>query len=378
MCLTLKAQDPSASSDSTKVATVISDSLQLDTVKPDSATVANSIKEEGQKQLEENLNTNLPKDSAALANEARAKALQELNQQTGINISGVPTDSTQVANEAKQVAKDQLQNELGVDVPDIKLDSTSKDQLQKEAANQAESALKNTDEFQSLGGDEDALGGLSPQELQQMNAKKEMKQKMASHAKEFISEHSDQIQEVQEQMSELKKKYSEVPNSNDLSTAKKRSSLKGERLKTRLTFGGNFNVTGTNPLTIDLSPTVGYKFNKLFEMGITAAYRTQFGSDNVNAPADNEVYGYSIYANHKVFKNFFAYLEGENMSKSVTTEASTKREWYPSLLAGIGRSFKVSKTVEIQAIITYNFLHSNTEGVYENPIVFKTGVRINK
>ncbi|MEQ8928065.1 MAG: hypothetical protein RLO81_19765 [Fulvivirga sp.] len=399
--------------DSITVANTVADSLKVNQLPIDDST---QLTTQAQETLSSELETNIPTDSTELANKAEKGAVEQLNKE-GIEVNGIPTDSSQVADKAKSVAKEQLNkqgiqvagiptdsaavkneakslakkefaNQTGFDAPDITIDSTTTEQVKKEAVKRGEAALKNTDEFKALGAEGNGLEGLampeeaaplSEEQLGQMQAKKEMKQKMAAHAKDFISEHSEQIGQVQEQMSDLKKVYSEVPNSNDLTTAKKRSSLEGEPLKKRLTFGGNFNVNGTDPLTIDFSPTLGYKLNKLFEVGITGSYRAKMGSDNVNSVEDEQVYGYSVYANHKVFKNFFGYLEGEHMSKVVgSIEEGTKREWYPSLLAGIGRSFKISKSVEIQTILTYNFLHKNTEGVYENPVVFKTGVRVNR
>jgi len=220
----------------------------------------------------------------------------------------------------------------------------------------------------------------SQQELKQQAARKELKKKMASQAKQYISEHAEQIQQVQSKMGELKQKYSYVPNSNDLSTAKKRTSLKGESIWKRLVLGGNFSISNTNPLAIDMSPVLGWKFNKLFEIGISGAYRAKFGADKtgVNTFENENVYGYSLFANHMVFKNFFGYLEGERISKVSGTEEVNSRKWHQTLLLGIGRKFKIAKFLEMQAIVSYNFLHDNNDGVYNSPVVFKTGFRVVK
>ncbi len=221
---------------------------------------------------------------------------------------------------------------------------------------------------------------ITQEELKQMQSKKEMKQKMAARAKAFISEHSEQIQEAQTQMGELKQKYTAVPNSNDLSTAQKRNSLRGESFWKRLVIGGNLNITETNPISVDFSPVLGWKFNKLSEIGITGVYRAQFGADNggISTFENNEVYGYSIFVNYVIFKNFFGYIEGGNISQISGTEERSTRKWHQSLLMGIGRKFKVAKYLEMQAILSYNFLHDNRQGVYDSPIVFKTGFRVLK
>ena len=405
------SQDHEPPIDSAKVANTVLDSLNVSQVRIDSAAIVNELKtkagqaladslnmtvqldftladqakQETKKRLEEELNTNIPTDSAAVVNKAESLATQTIKDQTGIEVNGIPTDSASVKSEAKSLLKNEIANQTGLEVPDITIDSTTTDQIKKEAESRAEAALKNTDEFQALEDNElsnlmSDNADLSPDQLKQMNAKNVMKQKMTSHARQFITQNAEKIQQVQEQMSELKQVYSEVPNSDDLSTAKKRSSLKGESFWKRLVIGGNFNLTETNPVTIDFSPVLGWRFNKAFEIGATGAYRAKFGADQngINSYENEAVYGYSVFAQHMAFKNFFGYLEGENMSKVIGTEEQHQREWNPALMVGIGRKFKVAPFLEMQAIVTYNFLHDNTAGVYNSPIGFKTGFRVVK
>ncbi|WP_221412629.1 hypothetical protein, partial [Fulvivirga lutimaris] len=168
--------------------------------------------------------------------------------------------------------------------------------------------------------------------------------------------------------------------SDDLSTAKKRSSLKGESFWKRLVLGGNLSLTGTDPLTLDLSPVIGYKWNKAFEAGIQTTFQAQFGSASPTSQTVNSetVFGYGIFANHMIFKNFFGYLEGGRISKMVSENDTSQRVWEETLLLGIGRKFKVASFLEVQAIITYNFLHNNANGIYQSPVSFKTGFRVVK
>ena len=53
-------------------------------------------------------------------------------------------------------------------------------------------------------------------------------------------------------MQELKKKYSSVLSSNDLSTATKRNSLEGKRLTNRLVFGGTFQIHIDQSTSVDV------------------------------------------------------------------------------------------------------------------------------
>ncbi len=362
------------------------------------STLADQAKEElgksAKNKLEEEMEAEIPavRLDSTLTQQAvdhvQGVSRDRLGDELGMEVPEVQLDSTltsQLRGHAKNKAGAALKEELGADVTGVKLDSAGRANISAQVEQRAEEMLKNAEGFENLG-DQGELGKLeeykgqlekTQQELQQAMAKQQLKEKMASQAREYITQHADKIQQVQSQMGELKKKYSYVPNSNDLSTAKKRSSLEDEPLGKRLVFGGNFNVTQTNPVNIDLAPLVGYRINKLFEVGITGIYRAQFEESNRQISAyGDDTYGYGVFANHMVFKNFFGHLEGENISRNKQEMDQTRRVWDQTLLVGIGRRFNITKWLEMQAVISYNFLHDNQDGVYNNPVVFKTGVRI--
>ncbi|WP_221412627.1 hypothetical protein, partial [Fulvivirga lutimaris] len=124
------SQDNEPAADSTQVANAVVDSLNLNTIPTDSAAIASELKkqankaladslnnyvdvpvaldstltdqakQEAKKRLEEELNTNIPTDSAAVANKAASMANQTIKDETGIDIKGVPKDSASVAKEA--------------------------------------------------------------------------------------------------------------------------------------------------------------------------------------------------------------------------------------------------------------------------------------
>ncbi|MCK5851350.1 MAG: hypothetical protein KAH23_10580, partial [Kiritimatiellae bacterium] len=138
------------------------------------------------------------------------------------------------------------------------------------------------------------------QDAQAMRA--EAKDVAIKKATDYFANHQDKLSKAQGMMSKLKKKYSCVPDSRDLSTATKASSLKGEPLKRRLVFGLGFQVQRTNPISLDLSPNLLYRFNKMFSAGISGTYRASLGIENNSSVAMNtatDVYGASAIVQHK-------------------------------------------------------------------------------
>jgi hypothetical protein len=184
-------------------------------------------------------------------------------------------------------------------------------------------------------------------------------------ATDYFSEHQDKLSEAQSMMTALKKKYSYVPDSRDLSTAVKATSLKNEPLKKRIKFGLGFQLHQTNPISLDLAPNILYRFSTLFNAGISATYRANLGIENKKSKAPNtgtDVYGISAFAQHKVWKGFFGHAEFEYLS-SPDQDFSTPsdhgaRRWNQGALLGIGKQMSIAQGLHGQVIFTYDFLHS--------------------
>jgi hypothetical protein len=356
------------------------------------------------KPYEESINKIIDLDSGYVKTEAQKLGHEKIEGELGIDVRGLAIDSTltdQVTQQGKNKIMDEGKNQEVVKAHGELLEIAQVDSLKnlsmdsvgvraKEVAiKKGEEYLKNTKEGKALSGlDEDSeFGKLTVQKaaiektqaaLKEAAAQNELKQQMTAKAKDFIMKNASQIQEVQSKMTDLKKKYSAVPNSNDLSTATKRKSLAGEPIWKRLIIGGNFNITKTNPVTLDLSPVVGYRINKLFEVGVSATYRVSFEASSRTITQNEAVYGQGIWANHQFYKNYFGYVEGERMSTVTTQNDISTRSWKEGLLVGIGRKFKVAKWMEMQALVLFNLLYDNQDELYASPVVFRTGFRFTK
>ena len=355
----------------------------------DSTQIVQKALNEGKDLLRDSLGImpNVKLDSS-MVSQVKFHLMDTIENELGISVPAA--DSAAVLNWMESEGKARVNELTGTEIADITFDSTATQQVKEKLINEGEEALKNTKEFGAFEGMtkeselnhlKDIQPTIGQKEItsQQAAAKQELKQKMTNLARQYVSEHTSQLQEVHSKMSSLKKKYSFVPNSDSLSTAKKRSSLEGESLWKRLVIGGNFNISETNPVAVDLSPVLGYKINKLFEVGISGMYRTRFGLNARSHSSEKTTYGYSIFANHLVYKNFFGQLEGQR--HHTTTKGVLEKPgkfWEESLFLGIGRKFKVTGWLEMQALVVYDVLHDNRTSPYKSPIIFKTGFRISK
>ncbi|MEM7551351.1 MAG: hypothetical protein AAF363_16845 [Bacteroidota bacterium] len=185
------------------------------------------------------------------------------------------------------------------------------------------------------------------------------------------------LEQAQQKLHQLKKKYSSIPNTNDMSTAVKRSSMQEEPFKKRLVFGGNFQLTSTDPITIDLSPTLGYKINKKWIAGIGGTYRQTFGNEDASN-FEEDLWSLKAFSSYDLIKSFFGYVEYERAfvrRAQVNGEGASDLRWEGTdvFALGIGRRFKFSKKLSMTAILTYNFLFQSGDGIYTSPINARIG-----
>jgi hypothetical protein len=194
-------------------------------------------------------------------------------------------------------------------------------------------------------------------------AMQESKKVTRNELMELLDSQKDKINAAEDKLAALKKKYSYIPDSRDLSTAVKRNSLKNTPFKKRFLFGLNFQLQRGDPLALDLSPNLMYRFNKLFLAGISGTYRAKLGiEDKVTTKVEQDVFGFGAISQHKIWKGIFAHGEYNYLSTPGITQTSgsdlKSRVWHSTLPVGIGSTIKISNAISTQVILTYDFLHN--------------------
>ncbi|HTJ51988.1 MAG TPA: hypothetical protein VL443_21150 [Cyclobacteriaceae bacterium] len=198
------------------------------------------------------------------------------------------------------------------------------------------------------------------------------KKKAEDLAMDYLNSNPELLKSARAKMNLLMKKYSFVSNSNDLSTAVKRSSLKGRTFKERLVIAANFQVLTIDPVSIDFSPLIGYRFNRKLTTGIGGTYRQTF-HDSIPKLAP-QVFGYKAFGSYEVINSFFAYLEyGGNSPGLKKDEGKSTRIWKYVFLAGVGKKITIHPKVEMTLVFAYNFLYKPNDPIYPRPWVVRVG-----
>ncbi len=208
----------------------------------------------------------------------------------------------------------------------------------------------------------------------QQQQRAQLQQRMIASAKDHFAEHGEVLQDAQQQLGKLKKKYSEVNGD----TRQKRSSLQGTPLGKRLVYGGTMQLQRTPSLSIDLAPQLAYQFNKRISSGVGLVYRLapEGGLKQLRQQltSNNAVYGGRLYGEYEVVRSLLLHGEYERLSQRVATtgENLTDRQWQSSLLAGVGKTYQIAGKWQGSVLVLYNFRHQQ-QTIHSRPWVVRFG-----
>ena len=208
----------------------------------------------------------------------------------------------------------------------------------------------------------------------QQQQRAQLQQRVMASAKDHFAEHGEALQDAQEKLGMLKKKYSDINGD----TQQKRSSLQGTPLGKRLIYGGTMQLQRVPSLSIDLSPQLAYQWNKRISSGIGLVYRLvpEGGLKKLRQQlaSDNAIYGGRLYGEYEVVRSLLLHGEYERLSERVTatSENLTGRQWQTSLLAGVGKTYQIAGKWQGSVLLLYNFRHQQ-QSIHTRPWVFRFG-----
>lgn len=149
--------------------------------------------------------------------------------------------------------------------------------------------------------------------------------------------------------------------------------MKGKTLGERLVFGGNFQLHPGDEVSLDISPALAYRWTKMFRVGLGGTYRTTFDEEEKFFLSDeNEVFGFRAFAEHEVYKGFFAHTEYERLKAShglIQNGAvgdGDSNPWENGFFIGVGKRYKIRNKIKGNMMLLYNFLHERVEGTNQN------------
>ena len=198
-------------------------------------------------------------------------------------------------------------------------------------------------------------------------------------AADYFAKNADKLQGAQQKVSKLLSKYREFSNSNDLSTAVKRTSMEGKTFWEHLLVGGNFNVVSTQPFSLDLSPQLGYKIKTNLAFGVGMNYRYTYSDSIKNghyvSPTNTS---FKAFGNYDIIKSFFLYTEFERSGIKSASNDKTAKTWKNNYFVGVGRKFLVVPKVYLTITALYNLNNESYNPVHPHRFQIRTGFQLSE
>jgi hypothetical protein len=233
----------------------------------------------------------------------------------------------------------------------------SENHLEGFATSQASSLVGG--DFSSSPGLESAYGSTLKDAKNAAGSLKSMDGGISKQRVDSLLNDSKVMEAATQKVSGLFSKYSSFSNSNDLSDAKKRTSLEGKTFFERIVIGGTFNVVSTSPISIDFAPQVGYRFTSLFTVGVGMNYRATFGdSINYTWHVSSRNIAVKPFVSYEFINSWFFY--GEAQFSSLGKDEEGKSVWNANCFIGIGKKFLVHPKLHMTLTGLYN-LNSETQ-----------------
>jgi hypothetical protein len=198
--------------------------------------------------------------------------------------------------------------------------------------------------------------------------KKQLAAKKKALANNALLSNLDKANIPTKTIKKFQNKYRRFNSANDVASGKE-NPLKHQPGK-RLVYGANFQMNPSAPVSVDISPLLGYRITNLWTIGTGGSVRYRLDpKDDFRLPnSGNIVYGFRAFSQYRAIKSFYFHAEYESFNRPF----KEVRQWNNQALAGIGREFAVIKSIKGNVSVLYNFLHDE-KSPYSHPVVFRFG-----
>jgi hypothetical protein len=182
--------------------------------------------------------------------------------------------------------------------------------------------------------------------------------------------------EIKNELNQLKSKNSSWDENTEMPDFKP-NEMKSKKFLQRLEWGTNLQFGKANamlPSTANIGAQLAYKFHQNGSLGLGAAYKLGYGSIR-RVSFTNEGIGFRSFLDYKLKGKFFVNGGFEFNYNAAFNEISQLKEynlWQSSALLGLSKKYKLSKKMNGNLILLYDFLYREHIPASQ-PFVFRVG-----
>jgi hypothetical protein len=159
----------------------------------------------------------------------------------------------------------------------------------------------------------------------------------------------------------------------------------GETFTSRLYVGGNFGLGFGTFTSIDVSPLVGYNFNRVFSAGVGATYMYYQYRLNSGSSERASFYGARVFARAvplpEILPSIFLHGEYEAINNerwllSPSGIYEPKRTWTPAVPVGLGIRQNAGENSYFTFTVLWNLFDDGTQAssIYGGPLIYRVGM----
>ncbi|HMJ67793.1 MAG TPA: hypothetical protein VK508_02795 [Cyclobacteriaceae bacterium] len=181
----------------------------------------------------------------------------------------------------------------------------------------------------------------------------------SEHVVDHFAGKEDKLKAGIAQLDKLKKKYKNIPDSRYL-PKRAPNEMKDKPFRERIVPGISLQLFKADRTALDVAPYVAYKLSGRFRPGIGVSWRAAVWLKHPWMKKD-EVYGYRLFNDLKLYSSFFLHTEGEWLHYSEGAKARYKfpvdkdfANWQFRFNAGLFRTYPISKRINGQFQVLYN------------------------
>ncbi len=224
----------------------------------------------------------------------------------------------------------------------------------EKSANDTRSALGG-----SLSGGTDQLSAAAAANADPDQVQQQMKQRVAQETRRYFAQHGNALQEGQQQLSKLKRKYKAAQTEQE--KFERATSLRGEPWTAHLLLGSYFQFYREPSFQVDLSPFVGYRFNTRWSVGVGGSYRTAIRQAAIRRVPGSAlsraapVYQGRVFVESVVYHGFSAQLSYERSWQPlpVGSQDAAGARHTDHLLFGVGKHYRITRKVQGTTLLLY-------------------------
>lgn len=154
-------------------------------------------------------------------------------------------------------------------------------------------------------------------------------------------------------------------------------SVKDKSVRERIFVGGFVGLQFGTFTAVNISAQAGYRITSRLSAGVGSSYQYE-NSNWMGTSFSSHVYGGSVFARYRVFREAFIHAENEWLSFQSRLPGMEPGErpriTETNTLLGLGYGFPLSERVRLNVLLLYN-LNENSQVYYDNPF-FRVGVNV--